>query len=257
MTILNNLVPFTTIEALARDRHGGAASLAAKMPVLKDTKSLARIPDHRWLSDMTKRVFQAGFNWTVIEKKWPDFEDAFEGFEPRRWHMMSDADIDRLLADARIVRNGAKIAAVQVNATLLCQLADQYGAASRAFSNWPPEDFVGLLTMLQKRGSRLGGATAQWLMRSMGKDGFVLTSDVTEALIREGVVNKPPTSQRDLKAVQAAFNIWRNQSGLPLAYISRTLACTVESTPRRKDSPLSANKENTHGNSDRNRAAQP
>ena len=238
MVILNNLTPFTTIEALAQDHHGGAAGLAEKMPDLKDKESLARIPDHRWLSDMTKRVFQAGFNWTVIEKKWPDFEDAFEGFEPRRWRMMSDEDTDRLLSDARIVRNGAKIASVQVNATLLCQLADRHGSASRAVSDWPTEDFVGLLTMLQTRGSRLGGATAQWLLRSMGKDGFVLTKDVTEALIREGVVDKPPTSQRDLKAVQVAFNIWRDQTGKPLAHISRTLACTVAITPNHTHSPL-------------------
>lgn len=238
MSVLNKLAPFPEIDALARDRHGGAAALAAKMPDLPDAETLAQIPDHRWLSNMTKRVFQAGFNWDLIEQKWPDFEDAFDGFEPCRWRMMSDDDVARLLSNTKIVRNGAKITSVQVNAALLCDLAEEHGSASRAIADWPAEDFVGLLTMLQKRGSRLGGATAQWLLRGMGKDGFVLTKDVSNALIREGVVDKPATSQRDLKAVQAAFNAWREQSGLPLAHISRTLACTVDSAPNDTHSPL-------------------
>lgn len=238
MNILNKLTPFSMIKAQAQDRHGGATALSAKMPSLPDPQTLAQIPDHRWLSGMTKRVFQAGFNWDLINKKWPDFEKAFDGFDPRRWRMMSDADVDRLLADARIVRNGAKIAAVQVNATLLCELASHHGSASRAIGDWPVSDFVGLLTMLRKRGSRLGGTTGPWFLRGMGKDGFVLTRDVVAALIREGVVDKPPTSQRDLNAVQTAFNTWCDQSGLPFSHISRTLACTVESTPNHSHVPL-------------------
>ncbi|MEL6476210.1 MAG: hypothetical protein AAFR17_02695 [Pseudomonadota bacterium] len=50
---------------------------------------------------------------------------------------------------------------------------------------------------------------------------------MTKALIREGLVDKTPTSQRDLAAVQAAFNHWADESDRPLAHISRTLACSV------------------------------
>lgn len=238
MYILNKVPLFSNIEAMAQDRHGGRAELTAKMPTLPDRETLAQIPDHRWLSDMSKRIFQAGFNWDLIERKWPDFEAAFEGFEPSRWRMMSDDDMDRLFSDTRIVRNGAKLASVQVNAALLCDLTAHHGSASRAIADLPADDFVGLLAMLQMRGSHLGAATAQWLLRGMGKDGFVLTKDVTQALIREGIVDKPPTFRRDLKAVQSAFNTWRKQSCLPLAHISRTLACTVDSAPNASHSPL-------------------
>jgi len=238
MDVPKSLRPFAAIRTMAEERHGGAQALSSKMPSLPEPAVLAKVPDHRWLSEVTKRVFQAGFNWDVIERKWAVFEDAFEGFEPERWRMMSDEDIDRLLADARIVRNGAKIASVQVNAALLCELAAEHGSGSKAIADWPTEDFVGLLTLLQKRGARLGGATAQWVLRGMGKDGFVLTRDVADALIREGVVSKTPTSQRDLKAVQAAFNTWREQSGLPLSHISRTLACSTDSVRNPAHSPL-------------------
>jgi hypothetical protein len=62
----------------------------------------------------------------------------------------------------------------------------------------------------------------------MGVDGFVLGRDVVRALIREGVIERQATSQRDLAKVQAAFNQWRMQCGWSLAQISRTLACSIE-----------------------------
>ena len=85
----------------------------------------------------------------------------------------------------------------------------------------------GLLDLLKTRGSRLGGSTAQYFLRFMGKDSFLTSGDVALALIREGVVDKPPTSKGALKKVQSAFNDWMAESGRPLAQISRVLACTV------------------------------
>lgn len=63
----------------------------------------------------------------------------------------------------------------------------------------------------------------------MGKDSYLMSKDVVAALIAEGVVDKPPSSARALRAVQEAFNIWAAESGRPLAHISRTLACSVDS----------------------------
>ena len=50
----------------------------------KSAKALAQTPDDRILADLTKRVFSAGFVWSVIEAKWPGFEAAFLGFMPKR-----------------------------------------------------------------------------------------------------------------------------------------------------------------------------
>ena len=61
----------------------------------------------------------------------------------------------------------------------------------------------------------------------MGKDSFVLGGDVVKALIKWGAVEKNPTSKRDLAAAQAAFNAWAEESGKPMAHISRTLALSV------------------------------
>lgn len=218
---------FDALYEMAAKRKGGGDALEKELPKIKSRAALRKIGDDRWLAEMTKRVFQAGFNWRVIENKWDGFETAFEGFEPRRWKMMSDEDIDRLTGDKRIVRNPQKILSVAGNAAFLCDLADEHGSAARFFADWPEDDMVGLFEIMKKRGSRLGGSTAQFTLRFMNRDTFMLSRDVTAALIREGVVTKAPTSKRDLAAVQDAFNGWRAESGRPLAHISRVLAFSV------------------------------
>jgi 3-methyladenine DNA glycosylase Tag len=223
-----NLRPFDEILALAAARKGGPEAFAATLPQPKTAAELAAIPDDRWLAGMTRAIFQAGFSWTVIENKWPGFEAAFWGFDVGRCAMMSDADLDALLKDTRIVRNGAKIRTVAENAAFLQSLAAEHGSAAKAFAAWPAENFIGLLTLLKKRASHLGGTSAQYFLRQMGVDSFVLSRDVVRALIREGVVEKAPSAQRDLAKVQAAFNRWHADSGRPLGAISRTLACSVE-----------------------------
>src|SRR5262245_14023714 len=109
-------MPFKTIRARAEKRKGGAKALAHLLPPKPDSKTLAKIGDDRVLAEMTKRVFSAGFAWSVIETKWLGFEAAFLGFEPRRLVFQPDEFWDGLVKDARIVRNGAKIMSVRENA---------------------------------------------------------------------------------------------------------------------------------------------
>ena len=106
-------------------------------------------------------------------------------------------------------------------------LAAEHGSAGRFFGTHPPQKYVDLLDTLKKRGSRLGGTTAQYFLRGMGVDSVIFTRDVGAALVREGVVDKPPSSKRDLAAAQDAFNTWMAESGRPLGHISRVLAFTV------------------------------
>jgi 3-methyladenine DNA glycosylase Tag len=219
---------FDDLFALAAARKGGADAFEKTLPSPKTPTELAAIPDHRWLAAMTRAVFQAGFSWNVIETKWPGFETAFWGFDPGRCALMSDGDLDTLLQDRNIVRNGAKIRSVAENAVFLRDLAAAHGTAASAFANWPAADYVGLLALLKKRASRLGGTSGQYFLRTMGVDSFVLSRDVVRALVREGVTDREPTSRRDLAQVQAAFNHWCAESGRPMTQISRTLACSIE-----------------------------
>lgn len=216
------------IERRAAARHGGARALEALLPKPRSPAGLRRTPDHRYLSGMTRAIFHAGFVWRVVEHKWPGFEEAFQGFDPGALARLSERQLAALAKDTRIIRNPPKIRAVRDNAKLVMELASEQRSAGRFFAGWPEDDIVGLWELLRRRGSRLGGMTGPMFLRSMGKDTPLLTRDVVQALREQGVVDqKSPTSQRALRAIQEAFNTWREESGRSLAEISRILACST------------------------------
>ncbi len=219
---------FDELFEISAKRHGGKPALNKLLEPPKTPAQLRRVKDDRWLANMTKCIFQAGFNWKVVESMWPGFEEAFNGFDIGRCLMMNDDDIARLVSDKRIVRHGAKISAVQQNAAFLSELAKEHGTAAKAFADWPPEDYIGLLDMIKKRGMRLGGNTGQYFLRFSGKDSFILSRDVTTRLMAEGVIDKPASSRSAMAAVQEAFNTWMHQSGRSLKEISRVLAMSID-----------------------------
>lgn len=218
---------FAEIYSIAAERKGGTKALEALLDSPLPHGEIAAIADDRWLSSMARSLFEAGFNWKVIDAKWEGFEAAFDGFDPRRVAYFHDADVDQLLTDSRIVRNSAKIVAVVENARFVSNLAAEHGSAGRFFADWPATNFVGLLEVLSKRGSRLGGVTGQRMLRRLGYSSFVLSTDVVARLVAEGVVEGLPGSRRALQAVQDAFNEWIRQSGRSLTEISRVLAMSV------------------------------
>ena len=145
------MMPFKTIRARAEKRKGGAKALSQLLPPKPDPEALAKLKDDRVLSEMTKRVFSAGFAWNVIEAKWPGFEEAFLGFEPGKLSLQADEFWDALTIDGRIVRNGAKIMSVRSNANFVRNIAKEHGSFGKLLAKWPPSDEIGLLELLAKR----------------------------------------------------------------------------------------------------------
>jgi DNA-3-methyladenine glycosylase I len=72
--------------------------------------------------------FQAGLSWSTILRKRPAFRAAFAGFDPAVVAAFGPADRERLLSDAGIVRNGAKIDATIGNAAALLATAAEFGS---------------------------------------------------------------------------------------------------------------------------------
>ena len=96
--------------------------------------------DSGYLEAMTKSIFQAGFSWQVVNNKWPNFQSAFHGFDVDTVAAYDDRDLDRLLSDEGIVRNGRKIAATIDNARELQRLIAQHGSVHaylRSMDGWP------------------------------------------------------------------------------------------------------------------------
>lgn len=221
-------VPFKRIRERAARRKGGEKVLASLMPGKPDNKALARLGDDRVLSEMARRVFSAGFVWSVIDKKWPGFEEAFLEFNPKRLLFQPAEFWEKLAADKRIVRNPQKIRSARENARFVSEIADEHGSFGKFLANWPADDQAGLLELFARRGSRLGGFSGQYLLRFLGWDAFVLSGDVLLCLRDSGVpLSATGTSKKDLRAAQAQLNAWATESGLPMTHVSRTCALSI------------------------------
>ena len=182
----SRVIPFKTIRARAEKRKGGPKGLEKLLPRKPDMKALAKLPDDRILAEMTKRVFSAGFAWSVIEAKWPGFEKAFLAFKPAKLTFQPDDFWDGLLSDTRIVRNGAKIRRCARTPPSCRRSPENTAASASSWRKWPSSDQVGLLDLLAKRGSRLGGNSGQMFLRFVGWDGFVTSQDVVACSARCG-----------------------------------------------------------------------
>ena len=75
---------------------------------------------------MSLEGFQSGLSWRTVLAKRPAFREVFAGFDPQIVAAFTPADVDRLMADARIIRNRRKIEAVITNARLLAADPDAY-----------------------------------------------------------------------------------------------------------------------------------
>lgn len=219
---------FDKIRDRAAERKGGADVLTSLLGPVRDNAAVANISDDRILSTMAERVFAAGFVWRVIEQKWPSFEEAFLGFEPKRLLFQPEDFWHDLVSDTRIVRNPQKIRSVRDNAAFVERISKEYGGFGRFLAQWPSDDQIGLMTWLGKHGSRLGGNTGQYLLRWLGWDSFILSQDMGAALRDAGLdIAENPTSKRDLAKVQMQLNAWARETGLPYTHISRILAMSI------------------------------
>jgi 3-methyladenine DNA glycosylase Tag len=222
------MTSFKTIRARAEKRKGGPAALKKLLPDEPDKKALTKLADDRVLAELTQRVFSAGFAWSVIEQKWDGFEAAFLGFQPKKLVVQSDDFWHELTRDQRIVRNGAKIMSVRDNAQFVLDIAGEHGSFGQFLANWPSSDEIGLLDLLNKRGGRLGGNTGQMFLRFIGWDGFVTSKDVVACLRDAGLdIAEEVKSKGDLAKVQAQFNAWAKETGLPYAHLSRICALSI------------------------------
>ncbi len=219
---------FADIHREASRRKGGESALQALLPTVRSARALAATGDDRYLSQMTRCIFQAGFVWRVVDNKWDGFEELFFGFPPEKIVLLSPDQIDRFAGDTRIIRNRQKVLAVQHNARYLLDVAREYGGFGRFIGQWPSSDLVGLFAHMKKHGSRLGGMTGQRVLRNMGRDTFIVTPDVTRCLQRAGAdISDNPATKRELGIIQAVFNQWHEASGLPYSHLSRICACSI------------------------------
>ncbi len=102
-------------------------SFAMAIPERIDAKSLAD-----YLEIITKAVFQAGVSWKLVDSKWVAFREVFENFDPEKIAAFTQADIERLSQDERILRSRKKIEGTIANAHAILELDEQF----KGFKNY-------------------------------------------------------------------------------------------------------------------------
>ncbi|MFT4198903.1 MAG: DNA-3-methyladenine glycosylase I [Pseudoxanthomonas sp.] len=139
--------------------------------------------DRRLFEKLSLEAFQSGLSWRTILAKREHFRAAFHGFDFARVAGFGERDVQRLLADAGIVRHRGKIEAVIHNAGRACELAAGEGSLAAFFWRYEarpriPErpqtaatsaGSVALSRELKRRGWKfVGPTTAYAFMQAMG-----------------------------------------------------------------------------------------
>jgi len=218
--------PFGEIHDAALTRHS-APALEARLSQPKTADELRATPDDRYLSQMQLRIFRAGLKHSLVDAKWPAFEEVFHGFEPRRVRAMSDEALEGLLGDTRLIRHWGKLKSVRDNAAAMLEVAGEHGSFGAWLAAWPAADIVGLWEALAKRFSQMGGNSGPTFLRMVGKDTFILSPSVVAGL-KHWAGLAPPKNRGDRLTAQKVFGGWAAETGRPLCQLSLMLACSVD-----------------------------
>ncbi len=134
--------------------------------------------ERRLFEKLCLEAFQSGLSWRTILEKRDNFRTAFHGFDPAKVAAMTESDVERLLQDAGIVRNRAKIEACIHNAQRMLELDEPLVDVVWAFE--PPRhvprewaavtpESTALAKDLKRRGWKFfGPTTAYAFMQAMG-----------------------------------------------------------------------------------------
>lgn len=138
--------------------------------------------DTRLFEKVCLEGFQAGLSWLTILKKRESFRSSFAGFDTEAVARFTESDVQRLLADAAIVRHEGKIRSAINNANRALELADEHRSLADYFWSWaqpkspPPveipaitETSTALSRDLKERGwTFVGPTTVYAFMQAMG-----------------------------------------------------------------------------------------
>ena len=84
--------------------HKSGVDIETLLPHVSSPEELRRISDDRMLSEMSRRVFRAGLKHSLVDAKWPAFEEAFWRFDPEKISLMSDEQLENLMQNDKIIR---------------------------------------------------------------------------------------------------------------------------------------------------------
>jgi DNA-3-methyladenine glycosylase I len=160
--------------------------------------------DHQIFEKLCLEGFQSGLSWLTILRKRDNFRRAFRGFDPAQIAAFDTSDVERLMGDAGIVRNRAKIEATINNARRYAELSDELGGLAAYLWSYEPDaasrpatldhaalmgtsvsaESVAMSKDLRRRGwAFVGPTTAYAAMEAMG----IVNDHLTGCHVRDAV----------------------------------------------------------------------
>jgi 3-methyladenine DNA glycosylase Tag len=131
----------------------------------------SRPDDKGYFENMTRVIFQGGLNWRIIDKKWPNFQEAFNNFSINEVAEFDDSEVERLMKDSGIVRNRAKITATIKNANQFQTIIRTSGSFQRYLDNLDKSNnYEHIVKELAEKFSRLGPASTRIFLYSVGEN---------------------------------------------------------------------------------------
>jgi 3-methyladenine DNA glycosylase Tag len=215
---------FDALYQRAAERKGGVAALNLLLGDIVQDHLVSELDDARILSAFTKKIFQSGFVWRVVENKWDNFEESFFNFDITKVLMMPEEMMERKAADPKIIRNYNKVKTIKLNAQMMFDEQQNGHSFATFLAQWPSNNMIGLWDHLKKNGQRLGGNTGPYALRALGKDTFLLTRDIEAYFRANNIIDGGLQSKKSLAAIQACFNQWQSESDLSLSQLSRLVA---------------------------------
>lgn len=166
-----------------------------------DEWGLPETDDIRLFEKICLEGFQSGLSWRTILDKRENFRAAFQGFDFRKVAEFGEADVERLLQDAGIIRHRGKIEATINNAKRACEMVEKEGSIAAFFWRYEPDpatlpepqsqttspESIAISKELKKRGWKFVGPTTVFaFLQAMGlindhANGCVTREKVEEA----------------------------------------------------------------------------
>jgi 3-methyladenine DNA glycosylase Tag len=145
-------------------KRGGSWDMAQHPPMPRPQN------DDGYFEEMSKVVFHAGLNWSIIEKKWPDIKRALANFSIDAVAQLNDSDIDRLLKDDGMIRSAKKISGVIANAQAMQKIQQEFGSFAEYLQATKKTSEDALLKDLRKRFAFLGESTSVMFLFGVGEE---------------------------------------------------------------------------------------
>ena len=126
--------------------------------------------DDAYFENMCRIIFQAGLNWSVVDKKWATTQKAFDKFSTKKVSGYTVTDFSRLMKDEGIIRNKGKISAIIENAKEFERIKKEYGSFQTYLDRLDKShNYSSVINELSARFKWLGPSSASIFLYTVGE----------------------------------------------------------------------------------------